>query len=97
MTQYTTQQLDMIFAQTTRPVNALLASAFPRDAGVDEHGNVIARSKYGDLRSSYGWEVDHRVAKALGGLDVFHNLRALACPANRRLGGILGNALGALK
>jgi hypothetical protein len=97
MSQYTPQQLDIIFARTTRPLNAPLAAPHPRDAAVDEHGNVIARSRYGDFKSSYGWEVDHRVPKALGGLDVLTNLRALSCPANRRMGGIIGNALNALR
>ena len=93
MTQYTPQDLDIIFARTTKPMNALTASLYPRDAAFDERGNVIARSQYGKHQSPYGWDVDHRVPSAVGGLGSFLNLRALSCSDNRRLGGFLGNAL----
>lgn len=94
MAQYTPQELNTIFARTTKPLNALKQAlgVYPRDVAVDERGNIIARSEYGNFQSPYGWEVDHRVPSALGGLDWYANLRALACADNRRMGGILSQA-----
>jgi len=93
MSQYTPQQLNQIFLSTTRPLNALAASLYPSDAALDEKGNVISRSAYGKHDSRFGWEVDHRVPSAIGGSGWFLNLRALSCSDNRRMGGILGQAL----
>ncbi|MFM5954262.1 MAG: hypothetical protein ACKOPE_08165 [Novosphingobium sp.] len=79
--------------QTTRPLNGLLAALHPADAAIDEMGNIICFSKHGDHASPYGWDIDHRHPKALGGTDHHLNLRALACSTNRKLGGILGSML----
>lgn len=76
---------------TTQPANALLG--YPADAAVDELGNVICYSKYGDHESPYGWDIDHRTPSALGGSDHLSNLRALHCSHNRSAGAHLGNAL----
>jgi hypothetical protein len=59
----------------------------------DEYGNVIRFDCYGDRSSQWGWEIDHRTPSAIGGLDVFANLRPLHCKVNAALGGILGNIL----
>lgn len=90
MANYTRNDLEWIWWNTTKPLNALTASLFPDDARADEMGNVISRSSYGQHASNYGWEVDHRIARALGGSDHLSNLRALKCATNRGLGGLLG-------
>lgn len=59
----------------------------------DEFGNTICYSQYGDRNAPYGWEIDHALPNALGGLDTIANKRPLHCRANAGLGGILGNAL----
>lgn len=77
----------------TKPLNGLLAAAFPSDARVDEAGRIICWSHYGRHDSPNGWEIDHHLPKALGGSDHWSNLRALSCSVNRGLGGLVGNAL----
>lgn len=77
----------------TRPLNGLMKSFYPDDARVDEAGNVICKSHYGDCSSEYGWEIDHRVPTALGGANDHYNLRALHWRANRSSGGVLGSIL----
>jgi hypothetical protein len=81
---------------TTRPLG-MTAGFYPADAALDEEGNVICRSHYGRRDSQYGWEIDHRHPTALGGSNAFGNLRALHWHANCRHGGLLGNALNALR
>ena len=78
---------------TTRPINGLGAALYPPDARLDELGNVVRFSEYGNHSSLYGWEIDHRQPSALGGSNHATNLRALSCRTNRSLGGLLGNAL----
>lgn len=48
----------------------------------DELGNPIQFSAYGDRSSDFGWEIDHIVPLASGGLDVASNLRPLHWKAN---------------
>ena len=74
----------------TRTLPALGAMMYPKDARMDELGNVICYSEYGQSNSQYGWEIDHRHPSALGGVDHHSNLRALKCQTNRSLGAILG-------
>jgi hypothetical protein len=94
MTQYSEVFLDLVWAQTTRPLGAFNAAYHhPSDARIDELGNIVCRSHYGKATSAYGWEVDHRHPSALGGAHHVANLRALACSANRGLGGLIRNAL----
>jgi len=51
---------------------------------MDEYGNRIERSAYGDYRSPVGWEIDHWWPTKLGGTDELSNLRPLKCSANRQ-------------
>ena len=60
---------------------------------LDDFNNVICYSQYGDRSAPHGWEYDHAVPNALGGLDTFANKRPLHHRANAGLGGLLGNAL----
>ncbi len=96
MSAYSEYQLDQIWLNTTRPLGVLYRLEHPTDARMDESGNVIYRSRYGQAHLSHSWEVDHRNALALGGPHNTSNLRALACTANRSLGGLLGNFLAEL-
>jgi hypothetical protein len=68
----------------------ILAGEPGDEARLDDFGNIILWSKYGDYSSEHGWEIDHQQPSALGGSDHHSNLRALSCRANRGLGGILG-------
>ena len=65
----------------------------PASWRIDEEGNAIRYADYGDRTSDYGWEIDHRVANALGGGDHPANTRALHWKANASHGGLLANAL----
>ena len=60
---------------------------------MDAFGNVIRYSQYGDRSAECGWEYDHAVPSALGGLNIFANKRPLHYRANAGLGGLLGGAL----
>ena len=57
----------------------------------DEYGNAMRYSDYGNRASDFGWERDHIVALALGGLDIMDNMRPLHWRANASLGGMLSN------
>lgn len=60
----------------------------------DDDGRMICRSDHGKRDSAYGWEKDHIVATAFGGLDILSNLRPLHCKGNSSRGGIIGALLG---
>jgi hypothetical protein len=60
----------------------------------DDYGSVIRWDEYGDRNSEHGWEIDHILPNALGGLDVITNKRPLHCRRNALLGGMLGGLLG---
>jgi hypothetical protein len=60
----------------------------------DAFGSVMRYADYGNRQSEYGWEIDHVVPSALGGIDAHANYRPLNCRNNAGLGGMLGNALG---
>lgn len=64
----------------------------PEDWRIDDFGTAIRRSDYG-IQGDHGWEVDHIIPTALGGLDPLDNVRALHCRSNRQLGAMVGNAL----
>lgn len=49
----------------------------------DDCGTTIARSEYGNTKSSQGWEIDHIKP---GGSDDISNLRPLQHEMNRRRG-----------
>ena len=57
----------------------------------DEYGNAMRYSDYGNRALDFGWERDHIVALALGGLDIIDNMRPLHWRANASLGGVLSN------
>lgn len=52
----------------------------------DIAGAWICRSKYGDIDSIYGWEIDHKKPQSLGGTDGLYNLRPLHWRNNRSKG-----------
>src|SRR5216117_3378425 len=51
---------------------------------VDAWGWTIVRQDYGNIRSRYGWEIDHIVPVSHGGGDDLSNLQALQWENNRR-------------
>ena len=50
----------------------------------DVFGNEIHYGAYGDKKSPYGWDIDHKVPKARGGNDDISNLQPLHREANRK-------------
>lgn len=50
--------------------------------------NIMRWAEYGQT-TTYGWEIDHATPTAVGGLDVYANLRARHWYGNRRAGGLL--------
>src|SRR3989442_13738871 len=59
----------------------------------DDFGHAIRFSDYGDRNSTYGWEIDHIVATALGGLDDLSNFRPFRTAVNAGLGGLFAGVL----
>lgn len=59
----------------------------------DADGRVIRRDAYGKTDSPHGWQIDHIAATAIGGMDVYGNLRRLHCKGNASRGGLLAAAL----
>ncbi|MDP1699576.1 MAG: HNH endonuclease signature motif containing protein [Aestuariivirga sp.] len=59
----------------------------------DADGRMICRSDHGKRDSAYGWEKDHIVPTAVGGLDILSNLRPLHCKGNSLRGGLLSALL----
>src|SRR6266850_7716701 len=57
---------------------------------VDAWGWTIVRQDFGNIRSRYGWEIDHIVPIALGGTDDLTNLQPLQWENNRRKDEIQG-------
>src|SRR5580765_4151370 len=51
---------------------------------VDAWGWTIVRQDYGNVRSRYGWEIDHVIPVAQGGTDDLINLQPLQWENNRR-------------
>src|SRR5947199_8764840 len=49
---------------------------------------IICWAEYGKT-TARGWEIDHAIPTAVGGLDVYGNLRARHWQGNRSAGGIL--------
>jgi hypothetical protein len=78
--------LDLIFQKATRTLG------WPEWA-IDCDGRFIRRSEYGQY-SEFGWQVDHTVPSAIGGNDLFANLRPRHWRGNSMAGGSLGGLLG---
>jgi hypothetical protein len=55
---------------------------------IDCDGRIICWAEYGK-KTARGWEIDHATPTALGGADVYGNLRARHWEGNSRAGGIL--------
>lgn len=62
------------------------------DYGIDCDGRTIRKSDYGKL-TEYGWQIDHAVPTAFGGLNVFANKRPRHWRGNSMAGGIIGSLL----
>ena len=57
---------------------------------VDAWGWTIVEQDHGNIRSRYGWEIDHIVPVAQGGTDELDNLQPLQWENNRRKDEIQG-------
>lgn len=60
---------------------------------LDAWGWTIVRQDYGNLRSRYGWEIDHIIPVSEGGDDDLTNLQPLQWENNRRKDEIQGLAV----
>lgn len=49
----------------------------------DRYGNIIKSSEYGNIKSDFGWEIDHIVPLARKGSDDLYNLQPLYWRNNR--------------
>lgn len=56
----------------------------PREWRLDDYGNRIRFSDYGNRSSEYGWEIDHVIPRAMDGPSAFWNERPLHWRANAR-------------
>jgi hypothetical protein len=65
-----------------RPISGIDADDWRRDP----YGVPIQRSKYGDISSKHGWQIDHIKPPAKGGTDDLSNLQPLQWGLNRYKG-----------
>lgn len=85
MATYSERDLDLIFAK---------AQPYPGYPGyaLDCDGRIIGRHAYGQA-GDFGWEVDHVIPSAIGGLHAFGNVRPRHWMGNSSAGGLLGGLL----
>lgn len=59
---------------------------------IDCDGRTICWTEYGKY-TDFGWHIDHKLPKSLGGSDLAHNLRARHWRGNCLAGALLGGGL----
>jgi hypothetical protein len=84
LTEYTQEQLKAAAWRNSLPVG--VGDIFREDCD----GRLIHTDHYGK-HTQYGWEIDHIMPKALGGLDIPSNVRARHHYGNALAGGFLGS------
>jgi len=72
---------DAVIEAVWEKARAMGTSAILR---VDAWGWTIVRQDYGNVRSRYGWEIDHVIPVSQGGTDDLNNLQPLQWENNRR-------------
>src|SRR4051812_10446776 len=72
---------DAVIEAVWEKARAMGTSAILR---VDAWGWTIVRQDYGNVRSRYGWEIDHVIPVLQGGTDDLSNLQPLQWENNRR-------------
>ena len=78
---------DEVIEAVWQKARAMGTSAILR---LDAWGWTIVRQDYGNLRSRYGWEIDHIIPVSQGGDDELSNLQPLQWENNRRKDEIQG-------